>query len=182
MDRIEDRAVLSEPRDPETCAHIVITTFGDGENGPSLWACADCRLRFYPACRTCVDVGHRNIEHPDPIPATEERSEERAMSDPLTAEDWSRLLDYLEVNAPCDVDDVIAVLEVRAHRAEKRAATPAWSDAEGLLGGLDEDDVMYDYPVAMSGEPMDPVLFVRWDAVRSALARLAATQDPETEG
>ena len=49
------------------------------------------------------------------------------MSDPLTAEDWSRLLDYLEVNAPCDVDDVIAVLEVRAHRAEKRAATPGES-------------------------------------------------------
>jgi hypothetical protein len=170
MDRIEDRAVLSEPRDPETCAHIVITTFGDGENGPSLWACADCRLRFYPACRTCVDVGHRNIEHPAARSATP------------SSEDWSRLLDYLEVNAPCDVDDVIAVLEVRAHRAEKRAATPAWSDAEGLLGGLDEDDVMYDYPVAMSGEPMDPVLFVRWDAVRSALARLAATQDPETEG
>jgi hypothetical protein len=96
-----------------------------------------------------------------------------------SSEDWSRLLDYLEVNAPCDVDDVIAVLEVRAHRAEKRAATPAWSDAEGLLGGLDEDDVMYDYPVAMSGEPMDPVLFVRWDAVRAALARL--TKDPTDE-
>lgn len=56
-------------RDPATCAHIVITTFGDGENGPSLWACEDCRLRFYPACRTCVDVGHRNIEHPAALAA-----------------------------------------------------------------------------------------------------------------
>lgn len=66
--------LLDALRDPETCAHIVITTFGDGENGPSLWACEDCRLRFYPACRTCVDVGHRNIERPAArsVPVTED--------------------------------------------------------------------------------------------------------------
>ena len=56
---------MTRQEDGMDCAHVLVETFGDGENGPSLWACADCRLRFYPACRTCVDVGHRNIEHPD---------------------------------------------------------------------------------------------------------------------
>lgn len=63
-------------------------------------------------------------------------------ADRPSPEDWSRLLDYLEVNAPADVDDVIAVLEVRAHRAEKRAATPAWSDAgDGLDVERLSDDI-----------------------------------------
>jgi hypothetical protein len=129
---------MTHQEDGMDCAHVLVETFGDGENGPSLWACADCRLRFYPACRTCVDVGHRNIEHPDPTPATEERSEPAS---------------------------------------DRRIST----EPEGLLGGLDEDDVMYDYPVAMSGEPMDPVLFVRWDAVRAALATQSRGLDVEQE-
>lgn len=42
-------------------------------------------------------------------------------------------------------------------------------DRDSLLGGLSDDDVMYDHPVSMTGEPMDPVLFVRWDAILAAL-------------
>lgn len=42
-------------------------------------------------------------------------------------------------------------------------------DGTAFLDGLSDDEVMYDYPVAASGEPMDPVLFVRWDTVRAAL-------------
>ena len=41
--------------------------------------------------------------------------------------------------------------------------------ADALLATLTEDDLTYDYPVAMSGEPMDPVLFVRWDVIAAAL-------------
>lgn len=42
-------------------------------------------------------------------------------------------------------------------------------DGTAFLDGLSDDDVMYDYPVAASGERMDPVLFVRWDKLRAAL-------------
>jgi hypothetical protein len=28
-----------------------------------MWACSDCRIRFYPACKVCVSVGHRGEEH-----------------------------------------------------------------------------------------------------------------------
>jgi len=54
------------------CTHEVIQTWGDGTTAV-MWACADpdCRLRFYPACRECVDIGHRTIVH-------EARAEPRA--------------------------------------------------------------------------------------------------------
>ena len=58
--------MTTPPRTPTTaaCPHDVIETWGDGATAV-MWACAnpDCRLRFYPACRECVDVGHRNIVH-----------------------------------------------------------------------------------------------------------------------
>lgn len=49
------------------CEHAEIRTFR-AVSEPEvvvLWACAnlDCSRRFYPACPTCVDVGHRNVEH-----------------------------------------------------------------------------------------------------------------------
>ena len=44
------------------CPTIVVYA----DNGPGrMWACAKCGIRFYPACRTCVDVGHRNETHPE---------------------------------------------------------------------------------------------------------------------
>ena len=57
-----------------TCTHDVIQTWGDGTTAV-MWACAnpDCRLRFYPACRECVDVGHRNIVHEARAPLDVER-------------------------------------------------------------------------------------------------------------
>lgn len=48
----------------EECRHSTITTHTAVEGDIRLWACADCRLRFYPACSICVDVGHRSGEHP----------------------------------------------------------------------------------------------------------------------
>ena len=53
------------PLTAEECPHIDVTTFGSAETGPLLWACDECKRRFYPACQVCVDVGHRNIEHPE---------------------------------------------------------------------------------------------------------------------
>jgi hypothetical protein len=41
---------------------------------------------------------------------------------------------------------------------------------DAALARLTEDDVMYDRPVSQSGVPMDPVLFVRYDAILAALA------------
>ena len=64
------------PRTPTTaaCTHEVIQTWGDGTTAV-MWACADpdCRLRFYPACRECVDVGHRNVVHEAPAEPRAER-------------------------------------------------------------------------------------------------------------
>lgn len=53
-------------RSTEACVHrridVLVAIQADGM--PGMWACHDCKLRFYPACRTCVDVGHRNVVHP----------------------------------------------------------------------------------------------------------------------
>lgn len=62
-------------------------------------------------------------------------------------------------------------LEIRAE-GNPLAAPVAGLDV--VLASLDEDDLMYDHPVAISGEPMDPVLFVRWDALAARL-----TEAPE---
>ena len=43
----------------------------------AMWSCAnpDCRIRFYPACRNCVDVGHRNdCDRKSPEPESPETS------------------------------------------------------------------------------------------------------------
>jgi len=44
------------------CTHEVIQTWGDGTTAV-MWACSLCKVRFYPACCECVDVGHRNVVH-----------------------------------------------------------------------------------------------------------------------
>lgn len=45
------------------CRHNSITVYME-ENGPGrMWACSDCKIRFYPACRVCVNIGHRNEKH-----------------------------------------------------------------------------------------------------------------------
>jgi len=68
-------------RTPSTaaCTHEVIQTWGDGTTAV-MWSCAapDCRLRFYPACRECVDIGHRNIVHEARAPLDVERLREAA--------------------------------------------------------------------------------------------------------
>jgi hypothetical protein len=38
-----------------------------------MWACAVCKVRFYPACPTCIDVAHRNIVHPPGFHSVQER-------------------------------------------------------------------------------------------------------------
>jgi hypothetical protein len=45
------------------CRHHDVATFYQEDGARQLWACSTCHLRFYPACPTCVDVGHRNEEH-----------------------------------------------------------------------------------------------------------------------
>ena len=71
-----DRAALAATPtpDPEAnrvadtpCAHERITT-ASADGLPSLWYCDDCRRRFYPACETCVDIGHRRETHVQPAP------------------------------------------------------------------------------------------------------------------
>ena len=55
------------------CRHGSIVTYAISDSGDErMWACADCMIRFYPACRECVDVGHRNEQHVEP-PLDEER-------------------------------------------------------------------------------------------------------------
>ncbi len=55
--------MVSEP----TCRHDSITVYHDIDGGPGrMWACAGCGVRLYPACRICIDVGHRGEEHVEP--------------------------------------------------------------------------------------------------------------------
>jgi hypothetical protein len=63
------------PKDWPTCGHHTIVAYATVGEPPAVWACQDCALRFYPACRTCVDVGHRNVDH---VPFSPKRS--RAVS------------------------------------------------------------------------------------------------------
>ena len=49
----------------DVCRHPYITIYAE-EDGPlRMWACAECGIRFYPACETCISVGHRNEKHED---------------------------------------------------------------------------------------------------------------------
>lgn len=52
----------------EPCSHDAITVYAELDGPGRMWACANCGRRFYPACATCVDVGHRGEEHPDLVP------------------------------------------------------------------------------------------------------------------
>jgi len=45
------------------CRHNRITVFKEEGGYHRMWGCATCDIRFYPACLTCVDVGHRNEVH-----------------------------------------------------------------------------------------------------------------------
>ena len=116
------------PRTPTTaaCPHDVIETWGDGVTAV-IWACAnpDCRLRFYPACRECVDVGHRNIVH-----------EARASLDVLNARiEWEDVLDGL-----IEWEDVLDGLEVAlSYPAEMEVNRERWRTARiNLLAALEE--------------------------------------------
>ena len=73
------------------------------------------RYDTYVDGRKCHNCGLEPYRHECPVEAEATRTADRP-----SPEDWSRLLDYLEVNQPADVDNVIAMLEVRAHRKDRR--------------------------------------------------------------
>jgi hypothetical protein len=61
------------------CRHPAITVFMEEGGGPiRMWACSDCRIRFYPACKVCVSVGHRGEEHVEDEDAARLRKIEEA--------------------------------------------------------------------------------------------------------
>lgn len=63
----EVTAILeAAPQPGEDCQHPILATWrsSDEPDATVMWACVSCRLRFYPACRECVDLGHRN-GHPE---------------------------------------------------------------------------------------------------------------------
>lgn len=47
------------PAAPATCWHPSIHVSRNEEHDITVWACEDCRRRFYPACEQCVSIGHR---------------------------------------------------------------------------------------------------------------------------
>lgn len=51
--------------DPD-CRHRIVVYYGNPGGGWGLWACEGCSLRFYPARRKCVNVGHLEVVHVDP--------------------------------------------------------------------------------------------------------------------
>jgi len=71
-----------------TCRHPYITVFAE-ENGPlRMWACSECKIRFYPACEICVTIGHRNEVH-EPVAKLRRNAvmvEQEALIDDLRAD------------------------------------------------------------------------------------------------
>jgi hypothetical protein len=50
------------------CRHATVGTLRSEDDTVRVWACDECGRRFYPACPTCVTVGHRGETHPGPEP------------------------------------------------------------------------------------------------------------------
>lgn len=47
-----------------TCPHRRLSAWTpEGGDRPVLWSCADCRLRFLPACETCTQATGRRVGH-----------------------------------------------------------------------------------------------------------------------
>lgn len=42
------------------CRHSLIERHRNAEHDLSMWACADCKRRFYPACEQCISACHRS--------------------------------------------------------------------------------------------------------------------------
>jgi hypothetical protein len=47
----------------DECSHPSVLRLTSGDGAARLWGCDDCGRRFYPACPTCVTVGHRGERH-----------------------------------------------------------------------------------------------------------------------
>ena len=45
------------------CRHDHIVTYSSEDGLDRMWACVHCACRFYPACPSCVSIGHRGESH-----------------------------------------------------------------------------------------------------------------------
>lgn len=88
---------MTDPTAPQTaveaagetaCEHRDITRWATADGAAVAWACADCRIRFYPACPECVDVGHRNVEHPVRAIRAESSAETERLRAELVESAW----------------------------------------------------------------------------------------------
>lgn len=51
------------------CEHRDVTTYSTSDGSMRMWACVDCRRRFYPACSICVSIAHRDDHESDALAA-----------------------------------------------------------------------------------------------------------------
>lgn len=124
------------------CDHDDLVTFRGG--GSRFWACGNCSLRFYPACRLCVTVGHRNghedpawratlaaLRGPEPIPDT---------PSPVTIEQIGDRRFYMVDGKPVREADAEHMRAVMAHpsAAGRPPAIPDTPSLREALARLDE--------------------------------------------
>lgn len=131
------------------CRHSVIRTYSAADPAiPPLWACESCNRRFYPACPTCVSVGHRGecaaevrVQPEPPITEATVREAWRrldAVGDPKTPHSlWKQIENVAGVQPEPEAGDLdVERLDV--------ALTTAFDLASEALGEL---------PSAAAGEP-----------------------------
>jgi len=61
----EGGPVMAVETPREECGHPEVDRYTTIEGKARLWACNDCKLRFYPACPQCRVNGHRDERHPE---------------------------------------------------------------------------------------------------------------------
>lgn len=77
---------------PTTCWHPSIHVSRNEEHDITVWACEDCRRRFYPACEQCVSIGHRegHGEHIEARSTPAEPLDEAALRYAFHAAKWCK--------------------------------------------------------------------------------------------
>ena len=128
---------------PLICRHPYITVFAE-ENGPlRMWACSECKIRFYPACEICVTIGHRNEVH-EPVAKLRRNAvmvEQEALIDDLRADliaakemvdtDCCDYACYEDPGCLCDPCKIIKLERIR--EAAKDISRPTYVDEEQVI-------------------------------------------------
>ena len=123
-----------------TCRHPYITVFAE-ENGPlRMWACSECKIRFYPACEICVTIGHRNEVH-EPVAKLRRNAvmvEQEALIANLRADLAAKEMvdtdccDYACYEDPGCLCDPCKIIKLERIREAAQAFVDVWGETEAM--------------------------------------------------